>query len=321
MTHETLMPVDAMEASKTPENLERYRLISIGSIAIFGEEGAGKSNLSEALAQALNARLLQGGQIVRELTGGTHGTIGYLERPVSVDKNFDQQQIDLMREATPDDPLVNESRLSGLMIRINPDIRAVAICLTAPAKKRMSRIRKRALEEWESKKDQLLQIYLNNEIPLEEFEDMGQKLVDEKGQLTIAKIHEKEKKRREEDIRQWTEAWSELGGKDPLNPGTKINGQKLHDLTISTGKRSKAETLRFVLNWLLENGHIERAQSIQDINDSIMEENKTNGYDLIEESPSVASGLDKGETNTRSPHSDRHPNHPSRRRKNRESVA
>ena len=58
MTHETLMPVDAMEASKTPENLERYRLINIGSIAIFGEEGAGKSNLSEALAQALNARLL-----------------------------------------------------------------------------------------------------------------------------------------------------------------------------------------------------------------------------------------------------------------------
>ena len=149
---ETLRHTEKTEAVSSPEIKPEYELVNVGTIAIFGEEGAGKSNLSEVLAKALNARLLQGGQIVREATGGTHGTIGYQERPISVDKNFDQQQIDMMREATPENSLINESRLSGLMIRINPDIKAVAICVTAPARKRMSRIRKRALEEWETKK-------------------------------------------------------------------------------------------------------------------------------------------------------------------------
>ena len=62
---ETLRHTEKTEAVSSPEIKPEYELVNVGTIAIFGEEGAGKSNLSEVLAKALNARLLQGGQIVR----------------------------------------------------------------------------------------------------------------------------------------------------------------------------------------------------------------------------------------------------------------
>src|SRR3989344_1607133 len=133
MARETLQPpVKSVEIGSTPESIERYRMVDAGTVAIFGEEGAGKSNLAEALALALSARLLQGGQIMREMSGGTHGTIGYLERPLSVDKNFDHQQIDMMIEATPDNPLIDESRLAGFLAttQLPEEIKIVRINVT-----------------------------------------------------------------------------------------------------------------------------------------------------------------------------------------------
>src|SRR3990167_843411 len=235
MARETLLPpmiesIETVESQGSPESLERYRLVEAGTIAIFGEEGAGKSILAKGLALALNARLFEGGKDMREKSGGTIGTIGYQERPIQVDKELDIRQIDMMVEAIPDNPLVNESRLSGFLATYIPDgIKIIRINVTAPAIIRMRRIKKRALEEWEKDKKKLKIFYDRGLVSREEFERMGEELAYKRVQLTIPKIWHEETKRRKNDIKQWTEAWPSLEGKDPLNPGTRINGERLWD--------------------------------------------------------------------------------------------
>lgn len=259
MTHETLIPAAAKEIGNSPEEHVRYRFIDAGTIALSGEEGAGKSTLARSMAAALNARLFEGGKTMRELKGGTSATVGFQDRDVSVDQWLDLQQITLMSESSPQKPLVNESRLAGFLALYVPNEgKVIRINVTAPAKERMRRIRKRALEDWAEKKNQLLNQYLRGLFSEEEFKSLVDELDIEKDQLTIERIRHKEVGRRQEDIKQWTKVWPRLEGKDPLNPGTKIDGKRLYDLSVSTGKKSKAETLERVLNWLLENGHIER---------------------------------------------------------------
>ena len=151
MTHEVLSPNSRTEASPTPEIKERYRLVDTGAIAIFGEEGAGKSNLAGELAKLLDARLLKGGEDMRIKAGGTSGTIGYIERSLSDDISLDEKQKQDMISSNPDNPLVNESRLSGFIatgiMQEDPSRKIIRINVTAPSKIRMARIRKRALEE------------------------------------------------------------------------------------------------------------------------------------------------------------------------------
>lgn len=260
MTHEALSPNSRVEAPPTPEIKERYRLVDTGAIAIFGEEGAGKSNLAGKLAELLDARLLKGGEDMRIKAGGTSGTIGYIERSLSDDINLDEKQKRNMISSNPNNPLVNESRLSGFIatgiMQEDPSKKIIRINVTAPSRIRMARIRKRALEEWEEKKIKLSGFLNRGFVTDDEFARLKDVLEAQKHELSIGKIRVKEKDRRQRDQAQWTEEFSDLEGRDPLNPGTKINGQKLYDLTVSTGKRSKAETLEFVKNWLLANGHM-----------------------------------------------------------------
>ena len=258
MTHEVLSPNSRTEASPTPEIKERYRLVDTGAIAIFGEEGAGKSNLAGELAKLLDARLLKGGEDMRIKAGGTSGTIGYIERSLSDDISLDEKQKQDMISSNPDNPLVNESRLSGFIatgiMQEDPSRKIIRINVTAPSKIRMARIRKRALEEWGEKKIKLFDFLNRGFVTDDEFARLADTLEAQKRELSIDKIRVKEKDRRQRDQVQWTEEFPELEGRDPLNPGTRINGEKLYDLTISTRKRSKAETLEFVVNWLIANG-------------------------------------------------------------------
>jgi len=258
MTHEVLSPNSRTEASPTPEIKERYRLVDTGAIAIFGEEGAGKSNLAGELAKLLDARLLKGGEDMRIKAGGTSGTIGYIERSLSDDISLDEKQKQDMISSNPDNPLVNESRLSGFIatgiMQEDPSRKIIRINVTAPSKIRMARIRKRALEEWGEKKIKLFDFLNRGFVTDDEFARLADTLEAQKRELSIDKIRVKEKDRRQRDQAQWTEEFPELEGRDPLNPGTRINGEKLYDLTISTRKRSKAETLEFVVNWLIANG-------------------------------------------------------------------
>lgn len=250
------------EIIASPDQTPEYRLTGVGSVAVFGDEGAGKSNLANSLALLLGAELFEGGKTMRQQSGGTSGTIGYLERDESTDRNLDRTQIDKMTKASPENPLVNESRLSGFLatqtMNENPDVRIVRINITAPTRIRASRIRKRAIEEWETKKEELISDFLQEKMGLEEFERCGDILAEEKNELTIDKIKQKEKDRRVRDISRWTQVWPQLDGRDPLNPGTRINGQRLYDITASTGKRTKAETLAFIIQLLVEKGYIEK---------------------------------------------------------------
>ena len=260
MTPERLRS-EQKETVGPPEMVARYRLKTAGTIAIYGEEGAGKSNLSERLAKALGARTLAGGKEIRTKLGGSTATVGFQKRPLSVDQDYDSYQHRLMTESNPNDPLVNESRLSGFIAtRImdeDPSIEIIRINITCPKRERIRRITKRAIDEWEEKKAGLLENFARGEIAFEEFEARTQELTEERKELTFVRINQKETVRRKSDSLQWAEEWPELSGKDVLNPGTKIDGKRLYDLTLSTGKRTKKETFDFVINWLWENGKIE----------------------------------------------------------------
>lgn len=249
------------ETEKSPEIQAVYEMAEgFDGIAIVGQNGAGKTVLANEIVRVLrNSTLLQGGKTMRERSGGTSGTVGFIERPPEVDKQFDLEQIERMDQSSHENPLVNESELAGLLAKRS--IRNfITITVTAPTKIRIPRIRKRAKEEWEEKKDKLLADFASGEISEDEFEALADSLNAKKGELTPSKIKKEERIRREKDIIRWTKVWPELDGNDPMNPGTLVDGERINNFSISTAKKSKRKVSEAVIHWLLANGVINKIE-------------------------------------------------------------
>lgn len=247
-TPETLVP---------PELLDSYEInpdSGYVGIAIQGDNGSGTTVLKKALAAIIKGTgSHEGGTTMREKAGATSSDIGVQKLTVEDDIEHDKRQLEKMDSATAENPLINESHLSGLIAKKSKK-KFIVFNLTAPAKIRMKRVQDRKLRDikWYQRRAQVDEAYSKGLLSKKEKKDQIRLLSYERNKYSLGKITRAERNRRKEDIARWTQAHPELAGQDPANPGTMINNEHLGDFNISTGNLTQDDVQRLVLTILYE---------------------------------------------------------------------
>ncbi len=101
------------EVIKSPEIwVPRFAVVTIS-----GPSGVGKTTIAHTLAEKYgipDERNIKAGQLLRKRTG-EENSVGYIERPLTVDKELDQMQLERILSATVEDPIILEGRLAGFL--------------------------------------------------------------------------------------------------------------------------------------------------------------------------------------------------------------
>lgn len=172
--------------------------VHFATFVLVGESGTGKTSVADMMVAIYKKpKIFKVGQVLRAETN-TQDEVEYINRPVADDKYFDDEQIRIIKQSTPDEPWIIEARLAGYWAskhREENEFPIIRIKLTAKDEVRYKRIQKRLEKNGEH-------------LPIEE-------------------IQEKEKERTKRDQAQWTKAHPELIGVDPYD-------ERLVDFTIDT---------------------------------------------------------------------------------------
>ena len=142
----------------TPEQLRLREEVLGGEIAaiiIGGASGSGKTKLAEAIIADLGIPeedYYLVGQGTRSDTGAGQRAQGFMERPPTQDRDVDQEQIAMILRASPDRPVVIESRLGPFLRNVarqqNPNLPPIiTLEPTAPKRVRMRWIRNRSIKD------------------------------------------------------------------------------------------------------------------------------------------------------------------------------
>ncbi len=91
---------------------KRYRF-NVRAIVVAGRPGSGQSSTAKALGEELGIPVYDVGQKFRELQKGQ--IIGFSQRLGEIDKTFDQWQMDLLKNATRENPIILTGKLAGFI--------------------------------------------------------------------------------------------------------------------------------------------------------------------------------------------------------------
>jgi cytidylate kinase len=177
------------------------------SILISGPSRTGKTTTAELLAARYNIDKVKIGEKFRELTG--IDTSKFVDRPEELDRQIDEMQSKLIREATPQAPFILEARLAAFLASrermLKPDLPIVTVLFWAPEHVRMERQLRKVRRD------------------------------DPNTRVTLEDLREKEREREAGDLKLWQAVHPDLIGKNVFDPAlTDDNGKPVYDLVVDT---------------------------------------------------------------------------------------
>jgi cytidylate kinase len=177
------------------------------SILISGPSRTGKTTTAELLATRYGIDKVKIGEKFRELTG--IDTSKFVDRPEELDRQIDEMQSKLIREATAQAPFILEARLAAFLAsrerQLKPDLPIVTVLFWAPEHVRMERQLRKVRRD------------------------------DPNTQVTLEDLRDKEREREAGDLRLWQAVHPDLDGKNVFDPAlTDERGKPVYDFVVDT---------------------------------------------------------------------------------------
>lgn len=248
-------------------------------VTISGRSGTGKTVTAEGLAELYSIpeeRNKKTGQLMREITESGQESQGFIDRAEYVDKKLDRMQRELIRNSTPENPLLLEGRLAGVIAneerRKNPELIIASLLFVAPSAIRMERILKRHLED--NPELQRLKIELDNALKSDATPELVASILHDikSREINLKTVKDQEKEREQKDLARWRKHHPQLEGIDPFDPSyvvleskSKITGRtrergerEFYDFIIHTGDLSVEATVRQINSLLIRKKLVEK---------------------------------------------------------------
>lgn len=213
-----------------------------GVLNFCGLPGTGKSTAIEESEQLLGIKGIDVGQDMRDLDEIVTGekTLEYIRRDVSIDREFDERTARIIRNASPENPVIINSRLG-------PSITMYE--------------RAKAEEEGKS-----FPIIINILFWAKKRTRYGRILDRERTRhpemnLTLQDIESREKDRTPKDKTQWKKVHPEWKGRlkgDLLSPKATFDGKPIYDIVIDTDKTDQEHVPLVIISYLVERGLLTR---------------------------------------------------------------
>ena len=177
------------------------------SILISGPSRTGKTTTAELLAARYGIRKVKIGEEFRRLTGIDTGK--FVDRPEELDRQIDETQSRLIREATAKDPFILEARLAAFLAskerRLQPDLPIITVLFWAPEHVRMERQLRKVRRD------------------------------DPHTKLTLEDLRDGEREREARDLALWKAVHPDIDDKNVFDPAlTDDNGKPVYDLVVDT---------------------------------------------------------------------------------------
>ena len=177
------------------------------SILISGPSRTGKTTTAELLAARYGIDKVKIGEEFRKLTG--IDTSKFVDRPEELDRQIDETQSRLIREATPDKPFILEARLAAFLAskerRLRPDLPIVTVLFWAPEHVRMERQLRKVRRD------------------------------DPHTKVTLEDLRDGEREREARDLALWKAVHPDIDDKNIFDPQlTDDTGKAVYDLVVDT---------------------------------------------------------------------------------------
>ena len=177
------------------------------SILISGPSRTGKTTTAELLAARYGVDKVKVGEKFRELTG--IDTSKFVDRPEELDRQIDEMQSKLIREATAEKPFILEARLAAFLAskerQIKPDLPIVTCLFWAPEHVRMERQLRKVRRD------------------------------DPHTRLTLEDLRDGEREREARDMALWKRVHPDIDDKNVFDPGlTDEKGKPVYDFVVDT---------------------------------------------------------------------------------------
>jgi cytidylate kinase len=177
------------------------------SILISGPSRTGKTTTAELLAARYGIDKVKIGEKFRELTG--IDVAKFVDRPEELDRQIDNMQSELIRNATSDNPFILEARLAAFLAakerQTNPSLPIVTVLFWAPEHVRMERQLRKARRD------------------------------DPNTRLTLEDLRDREREREAGDLKLWEAVHPDLDGRNVFDPAfTDDHGKPVYDFVVDT---------------------------------------------------------------------------------------
>lgn len=196
------------------------------SILISGPSRTGKTSAANILADRYGIENVKIGEKFREMTG--IDTSKFVERDPEIDKQMDDLQARMIRDATPDKPFILEARLAAFLAsteRAQRDLPIVTVLFWAPEEVRMQRQLRKVRRD------------------------------DPRSNATLHSLLEGERVREANDRRIWKDVHPELDDKNIFDPQlTDPTGRAVYDFVVDTRIGMPEACADVVQDWLVEMG-------------------------------------------------------------------
>lgn len=177
------------------------------SILISGPSRTGKTTTAELLAARYGIKKVKIGEEFRKLTG--IDTSRFVDRPEELDRQIDETQSRLIREATRDEPFILEARLAAYLAskerQGRPDLPIITVLFWAPEHVRMERQLRKVRRD------------------------------DPHTKVTLEDLRDGEREREARDLALWKAVHPDIDDKNIFDPAlTDDNGKPVYDLVVDT---------------------------------------------------------------------------------------
>ena len=214
-------------AQELPVAKEKWK-INAALVIIIGKPGTGKTITANKMKEMYGLKIYKAGQNIRTESGANTAQVQYVDRPVAEDLSIDKQQIEIIRNSTPENPKLIESHLGAWLAfqyRQENKYPIVVIKLEGEEEKRHTRLQKRLKEAGES--------------------------------LSLAEIARREKERAEKDRAQWAEAYPDHPELKTFDPYDDAFLDPRVDFTINTSNLTVEQTQSAIHEKLQERKMVE----------------------------------------------------------------
>lgn len=177
------------------------------SILISGPSRTGKTTTADLLAARYGIERVKIGEKFRELTG--IDVAKWVDRPEDLDRQIDEMQAKLIREASAHKPFILEARLAAFLAskerQVKPDLPIATVLFWAPEHVRMERQLRKARRD------------------------------DPNTTLTIEDLRDGEREREARDLALWKAVHPDIDDKNVFDPAlTDSKGKPVYDFVVDT---------------------------------------------------------------------------------------
>jgi len=167
----------------------------------------GEAEAAELLAARYGIDKVKIGEKFRELTG--IDTSKFVDRPEELDRQIDEMQSKLIREATAQAPFILEARLAAFLAskerQLQPELPIVTVLFWAPEHVRMERQLRKVRRD------------------------------DPNTRMTLEDLRDKEREREAGDLKLWRAVHPDLDNKNVFDPAlTDDRGKPVYDFVVDT---------------------------------------------------------------------------------------